>query len=127
MEPTPDSPYRPISRQEGELLARLISFLPPTQQEALSKQSATCRVRTVGEYDDNYGSIEFEVPGDDVGHRMLVNAIASDEDGVPISILLFVSPGGRLAELEVVRLDGLPLRRMPAALDFMPDSSLRSE
>jgi hypothetical protein len=77
-----------------------------------------CRVRVIEEYNDNYGSIEFELSDDDRGHTMAVNIWAPDEDGVPIDLLLFVSPQGRLAELEVVRADGLPLLRMPEPDEF---------
>lgn len=75
-------------------------------------------MRTITEYGDNYGSFEFELPfSPPFDLRMIVDAVANDEDGVPIMALLF-HVNGRLRELEIVRADGLPLRKMPAAGDF---------
>jgi hypothetical protein len=107
----------------------------------LRQQVAGSRVRTIEDLGDNYGSIEFAVSeGAAREHALIAEGWADDEDGVPINLLLFVSEH-ELRTLEIVKLDGSPIKSMPAATRFRvwvygevdtacppwPDSSLRSE
>lgn len=110
-------PYRQPTPFERQLLERLLDLSEAGHD--LRSQAASCRVRTITEYGDNYGSIDIQVQGerDPAGLRALVEAHANDVDGIPIAAILFVSKG-RLCELEIVRLDGDPIVRMPSPSEF---------
>ena len=70
------------------------------------------RVRTI----DVDGSLEISVedgPRAEVAHRIPVEAVAADSDGVPIHILLHVVDG-MLQERTVLREDSRPFQHAPA-------------
>jgi len=117
-------PFRDLTQFEVELLSRLLDVAEENEPgryavQELRAQAATCRVRTITEYGDNYGSFELELPFSPPFDHLepIVDTIADDEDGVPIEAILFLA-NGRLYELEIVRADGLPLKKMPAATQF---------
>ncbi len=112
---SPESGWREITEQETELVSRLLAST--SQSDALRAQLSNSRVRGIAEYRDEYGSIEFQAaqaPG--VSHA-LVTAFANDADGIPIEILLFTKAGA-LSELEIVKLDGSKIIRMPLPDEF---------
>src|SRR5438552_5895738 len=77
----------------------------------LREQMSKARVRTI----DVDGSLEISVedgPRVEVAHRIPVEAVAADRDGVPIHILRVVD--GMLQELKYFREDSRPIQHVPA-------------
>ncbi len=110
--------YRPLSARERSLLDRLLERAFPGR-DAIRVQAQQSLVR---EFDDpdNYGSIGFRVPASTpsaAGSRVPVEGLAQDDDGVPIEVLLHMRHG-YISELEVVKADGTPIHRFPAAAEF---------
>jgi hypothetical protein len=106
------SAWRKASEQELELTRRLLTaeFEGVTR---LRQQADESLVRTITEYGDSYGSIEFQVGASELGvARLAVEAMALDRDGVPIELLL-LDKNSNLFELEVVKADGSSIREMP--------------
>ena len=113
------SKFRSLTPREREILARLLESPFPGRDE-IRQQIKDSLVREIAEYDDAYGSIEFNVQANaraTVAQRVLVEAMADDEDGVPILVLLHVVDGF-IDELEILRADGLPIIKMPNASEL---------
>ena len=111
------SAFREPTLFERQLLKRLLDLT--NAGDDLTREVASRRVRTIVEHGDNYGSIELDAPVDrrDAGLHVLADALASDIDGVPIEAVLF-SCRGRVVELEILKLDGSPIVRMPRPSEF---------
>jgi hypothetical protein len=111
--------YRQPTRLERQLLERLVDFSKAGPD--LKRQATTCRVKTIEEHGDNYGSFDIEVAGERNYRDMLIvaDALASDIDGGLVEAILYVSEG-RLFELEILRPDGSPLLKMPDPSEFQP-------
>ncbi len=110
--------FRNLTEAELILLKRLLEApMDDDEREKLMGQLADCLVREVQEYNDNYGSIEFECARPLGEHYTVAEAHGKDSDGADVYILLCVS-NGELHEMEVVRADGRPLLNMPSAEDF---------
>jgi hypothetical protein len=62
-------------------------------------------------------AVSSEAEKADVAQRVPVEATAPDADGVPINVFLHVV-AGVLHELEVIRLDGKPIRQLPSPEDL---------
>ena len=110
---------RKLTRREHDILNRLLAE-PFHGRDELRAQIATSRVKTIEEYGDNYGSIEFEVtsgPMADVDSRVPIGAMGLDSDGVPIDYILHVVDGF-VKELEVVKADGSPISTLPSVSDL---------
>lgn len=111
--------YRELVSKEKAILDRLFENPFPGRDEIV-KQIKLSKVRSIDEYKDNYGSIEFRLQVDikaPVLQRVPVKALAYDVDNVPIEILLHVVDG-KVNELEVVKSDGSPIKVFPSAEKF---------
>jgi hypothetical protein len=83
---------------------------------ALRERMSKAVVRSI----DEDGSLEISVadgPRAEVAHRIPVEAVAMDSDGMPIHILVHVVDG-MLQELEYFREDSRPVQHPPAAKDL---------
>jgi uncharacterized protein DUF6984 len=110
---------RKLNHREAEIIETMLSRPFPGCDE-VREQVSRASVRTIAEYKDNYGSIEFEVkaaPKAEVALRVPVEALAFDVDGVPIEFLLHVV-NGVVHELEVVKADGSPIVKHPKASEL---------
>jgi len=109
--------YREPTRFEREILARLTDL--SGSGDDIREQIASCRVRTIAEYGDHRGTFEIEMPGSysKRGLKVLADAVAHDIDGAPIEAILFAS-NERICEVEILRLDGSPILRMPQPTEF---------
>ncbi|WP_428940190.1 DUF6984 family protein [Fontivita pretiosa] len=101
--------FREPTSGEQAMLMKLLER-PFPGRDALLTQVPRCRVRTL--HQD--GTFEIYVAGGleagNVNQRVPVEVRDADDDGVPVDILLHVV-NGRLAELEIVKLDGSPIRK----------------
>lgn len=98
--------FRSLTKREKEILDLMLKSNFSGRDELL-KQVVCSKVRTIEEYSDNWGSLEFLVQTDikaDVKERIPVQATAFDEDNVPIQIFLHVV-NGKIDELEIVKAD----------------------
>jgi hypothetical protein len=111
--------YREPTPLERQLLERLLDLANASPD--LKGQVTSCRVRTIEEHGDNYGSLDIEVAGERRyrGMRIIADALANDTDGGLVEAILYVSEG-RLFELEILRPDGSPLVKMPKPSEFEP-------
>ncbi|MFP5245804.1 MAG: DUF6984 family protein [Thermoanaerobaculia bacterium] len=111
-----ETAYRPLSEYEASLLARLLE-VDFEGRDAMARQVQSVVVREI----DDSGSIEFKVgdeaPRANVTQRVPIEGEASDEDGVPIWVMLFVIDG-KIDELEICKADGTPIRRRPLAREL---------
>lgn len=102
-----ESNLRPLTRDERELLTKLLSREFPGR-DALSLQIEGIRVRQI----DAEGSLQLVpergVPSAAVGHRVPVEAELPGESGLTVRVLLHVVDG-RLHELEIYRDDLGPI------------------
>lgn len=106
--------YRKLNEFEVQVLQKLLECPFPGRDE-LRQQIKNCKVRTLTEYKDNYGSIEFkDVLGEEaiVKERVPVEGRTKDGGGGPILILLHIIKG-KIDELEFVRMDGAPMQGSP--------------
>lgn len=113
---TSEDQYREPTDFERRILQRLLD-LGDAEQD-LRTQVASCRVRITDCADDYYG-LEIEVPGERRHTSLvpLVEAAANDTDGVPIEAILFLVEE-RPFEVEILKLDGSPILKMPAPEEF---------
>ena len=104
--------WRQATRYERALLDRLLEPEFPGANE-LRQQLSGARVRTI----DSEGSLELAVSSGPVARAdsVVMNGTYLDLDGVPVEILVHVRDG-RLAELEIYKADGTPIRRRPEPL-----------
>lgn len=111
--------YRDLNATEKELLEKLLEQ-PFHGRDEIRKQIKVSKVRTLEEYKDNYGSIEFDVRTNLKAHvqqRVPVEGIAYDVDKVPIELLLHVV-NGKVKELEIVKADGSLIKAFPFVDEF---------
>lgn len=104
--------YQVLTENEKTMLERLLEAEFPGRDQI--RQQITKSVATVI---DEYGSLRFDVRSDikaPVTRRIPIEAETEDTDGVPIHLLLHVVEG-KIAELEIYKDDGSPIRKMPAA------------
>ena len=108
--------FRKLSPIEESLIKRLLTAEFPGWKE-VSQQLENCRVRVV----DTEGSLEIQTnvkaPAAAVEKTIPVEAQVTDEDGISVHFLLFVS-NGYVSELEIYKDDGSPIRRLPAPEEF---------
>jgi len=111
--------FRELSATERGILSRLLERPFPGRDE-IREQVNNALVRELFETGDERGTIEFRVRTKmmaPVRSRAPVQAIAYDEDGVPISIILHVIDG-TTKELEFNKADGSPIVRTPSAAEL---------
>jgi hypothetical protein len=102
--------FRPLTEREQQLLAHLLSTEFPGREE-IQNQLLNAQVRTI----DENGSLEIRGTGTQsapVVNRVPVEAEGKDTDGVPVYALLHVVDGN-VAELELYKADGSPIRSWP--------------
>lgn len=108
----PLNPPRDLRAHERALIEQLLR--PPFDgRDEIRSQLANARVSAEGDGDTR--TLRFEpdrskVPRGLTVLRVPVEAEATDDDGVPIAVLLHVVDG-IAEELEIYRVDGLPIRR----------------
>ena|SRR6266511_1454535 len=104
--------WRDLSLEERQVIERLLR--PPfTGRDELLEQLIGAKARTV----DEDGSLSIQVTSPvqaPIPVRVPVTALAKDEDGVPLQLLIHVVDG-RLYELELWRVDLAALKRWPTA------------
>ena len=108
--------FRPLRNEERRLLEALLDHHPFDGRDQLREQLESTTARLIGEYHDNYGSIELRVsngPSSSARRRVPVEGQYLDHDGIPVWILLHINREGFLCELEIVRADGKPLISTP--------------
>lgn len=114
--------YRDLTEREKEILYFLLKEDFPGRDE-LMIQVGSSKVRTIQEYQDNWGSLEFLINSDikaNVKERIPVQASALDEDNVPIIIFLHVV-NGKIDELEIVKANNSPIIKQFTAADLRID------
>jgi hypothetical protein len=103
--------FRSLSAAERELISELTAAEFPGRAEVI-KQLQHCVVRLI----DEDGSLEINVPqpiSAPVLHRVPTELYGPDVDGVQISVLLHVVDGV-CREIEIYKVDGTTIQRMPA-------------
>lgn len=105
-------PPRDLHAHERVLIEQLLGS-PFAGRDEIRSQLATARVRAEGSGDTR--TIRFKLALKDVRRacisvRVPVEAEASDDDRVPIMVLLHVTDG-LAEELEIYRADGQPIQR----------------
>jgi len=111
----PMGAFRPLSEAERNILTVLLGAEFPGNI-ALAEQMAHATARQI----DPEGSLEFSVAGGppaEVVRRVPVEAELEDSDGVTIHVLLHVLDGF-MNELEILREDSGPIRRLPSPGDL---------
>jgi hypothetical protein len=101
---------QPLSLNQKALLDRLLSKPFPGSEE-LKKQVADCEAKPTGD-DDNYGSVYLTTRSKQpakVALRVPVEGLVDDSDDSSVDVLLHVVDGF-INELEIVKLDGTPLK-----------------
>jgi len=101
---------RLLNDYERVILSRLLSC-EFAGRDAIASQLESARARQI----DDTGSVELttvSATAAGVVTRLPVEAQCLDEDGVPISIMLFVV-NGFISELEFSKADGSAIRKMP--------------
>lgn len=103
--------FRPQTPKERTLILRLLK--DERAPFALARKFVESdQVRKV----DSFGSLRFgKINGENVIERkprwsLPLLGVAHDSDDVPVQYTLFVDDDGFLAELEIYRLDGRPIR-----------------
>lgn len=110
-----DWAFQDLPMWHQEMLTRLLEAPFPGQQE-LKAQVLNSRFRII----DNNQSLEIIPTSSDpapVVKTIPVEALAADEEGVPIQSLLFVRHGLAYM-LEIIRADGEQVRLLPPARAF---------
>ena len=114
--------YRNLTEREKEILDFLLKEDFPGRDE-LVIQVANSKVRTIQEYNDNWGSLEFLIKTDiraNVNERVPVQASTLDRDNIPITVLLHVV-SGNIDELEIIKADNSPIIKPFTAADLRID------
>lgn len=110
--------FRPMIAFERSLLQRLIETLRSGDDglyRRLLTQLDRCLVRPLGQ---GSSCLEFNLVPGLVPHFAVAEGVANDADAVPISVVLFVTDGGLLFELEVLKADDSPIIQMPSPERF---------
>ena len=118
--------FRPLDERERKLLERLLDHHEFEGRDQLRRQLDSATARLIGEYNDNYGSIQLRVASPiraTVRYRVPVEAEYPDIDGIPVWVLLHVDADGFLSELEICRADGRPLQSPPTPERIEPFSA----
>jgi hypothetical protein len=109
-ESRPHGKPRPLKREEKALLTALLTPLRADFQSKIS----SCLVEDMN--DGGMGSLKFINSGESeirsLG-RSLAEAQYTDEDGVPVSIVVNADKNNELYELDFWKVDFSPLRRYP--------------
>jgi hypothetical protein len=108
--------FRPLSKQERAILARLLEASFPGRDE-IEAQLPHAMVREIAGPGDHEGTVEFKVDTKvkaPVKWSVPVIGMAQDEDAVEVDFVLHIRDG-IIAELEIVKADGSALQKMPAA------------
>jgi hypothetical protein len=112
----PMTEWREPTDFERRLLRRILNREPLAA--AMRRQAETIRVRQI----DEYGSLALAVPGRESTECAMAKiepeGLAYDEDGAPISALVFADTEGFLKELQIFKADGSPILRLPQAETF---------
>lgn len=109
--------FRPLHDGERRLLEKLLDHHHFDGRDQLREQLESTTARLILEHQDNYGSIDLHVsngPPSSGRYRVPVEGQYSDEDGIPVWLLLHINREGFVCELEIVRADGKPLISTPA-------------
>lgn len=122
--------YRKLTKTEEQIVNKLLEkdFLG---KEAIKKQISSALVRPIGEYKDNYGSLEFKVDFNDkaeVTNRIPVLGHTKDIDGVLVEIFLHVI-NGKINELEIVKADSSMIKSIldPSKITVITDQEVIHE
>ena len=111
--------YRSLTNIENAILGKLLKDQFPGRDQIV-EQIKNAKVRTIDEYKDNYGSIEFLIPQDvpvSRVDRFVIECMSKDKDDVPIEFILHIV-NGRVKELEIVKADGSPIKMFPDTVDI---------
>jgi hypothetical protein len=112
-------PFRALSATERAVLLRMLEPDFPGNEE-LREQLSHSIARDIAGPGDHEGTIEIRVNGNfkaPIESRLPVVALANDDDGIGVEFLLHVD-NGIIYELEVVKADGSPIRRLPLASEL---------
>ena len=107
--------FRELTAWERQILDRLVQANFPGRDE-VAEQMKNCLVRTL----DEHGCLEFDIRTDlkvPIVRGIPVEAEGRDDDGVQICVLLHVVDG-KVKELEIFKVDGSPMLRMPKASEL---------
>jgi hypothetical protein len=108
---TQEEKPRPLTDAELSILNKLLSKDFPSRNELKAQISESSALPTNDP--DNYGSVLLSTKSTvkaQVNERIPVEATVNDTDGVPVNILLHVVDG-IVNELEILKVDGSPLKR----------------
>ena len=110
-ERAPHQAFRSLTSDEAAILDRLIEMTDISVRPTVSLSTAKARSMN----DGGMGSIGFvyETSAPTIGSKEIVVAGASDVDGVHLSLALNVDSLGRVAELDVWKVDFSPLLKLP--------------
>lgn len=111
--------YRDLTINENAILNVLFEKDFPGRDDLL-RQVKQSKVKTIREYNDNWGSLEFQVDTDIIAKtdsRVPVQAMSNDIDGIPIQLFLHVV-NGKIDELEIVKADNSPIIHFPKITNF---------
>jgi hypothetical protein len=103
---------RDLHAHERAVIEQLLRS-PFDGREVIRTQLEAARVVAEGGGDSRtirFASPHIDVPRAHLALRVPVEGEAADDDGVPIAVLLHVVDG-LVAELEIYRVDGQPIRR----------------
>lgn len=104
---------RTLTKYEIDILEYLAKF--SLDRDYLAKE--------IGPEDKDYHHIELihdNTPWTGGGYSILVDRIAKDIDGAPLSLLVLGNSSGRPHEIEIQRLDGQPIRKLPPIIEWLP-------
>lgn len=102
--------FRPLSDYEKQILTKLFKKPFPGRKE-LIEQVGKSKVKSIDEYNDNWGSIEFKTESHKKANtesRVPIQGVTRDKDGIEIDIFLHVV-NGFINEVEIVRVDNKPI------------------
>lgn len=82
-----------------------------------------CFAKEIAPEDKDYHHIELihdNMPWTGGGYSVLADRIANDIDGAPLSLLVLGNCSGRPYEIEIQRLDGRPIQKLPPIIEWLP-------
>lgn len=104
---------RPLTKYEFDSVEYLAKF----------SFDRDCLAKEIGSEDKDYHHIELvhdNMPWTGGGYSILADRIANDIDGAPLSLLVLGNSSGRPHEIEIQRLDGQPIRKLPPIIEWLP-------
>lgn len=122
--------YRKLTEEEKKIIEKLLERDFPGREE-IRKQVFSALVRTISEYNDNFGSLEFKVASGNeakVTSRIPVSGVVNDIDGIPVEVYLHVIDG-KIDELEIVKVDNSDLKGQldPSQMKIITDQEVTHE